>query len=153
MKRLILALALMLPLTASALETGGALTCELANGGQVTFHLISGRGGLTQEGAKLTIVANGILHTVLDTVITKVNPARGRLDVDVKTLNARGETDANSGEANISVALQMNPDDTIRGIGDNAVITLTKQPVDPPFVPGNIRFQDKYELTGCKGTL
>lgn len=155
MKTLLLALALLSPLTSSAFasETGGALTCELANSGQVTFHLISGRGGLSHEGAKLTIVANGVLHTVLDTVVTTVKPSRGSLLVDVKTLNAEGEVDANSGESTVEIALIVNPDDTIRGIGDHGTITLTKAPVNAPLVPRNIRFQDAYELVDCKGTL
>lgn len=155
MKNLILALALMSPLSSSAfaIEGGGALTCELGDAGMVKFHLISGRGGLAHEGAKLTIVANGVLHTVLDTVVTTVKPSRGSLLVDVKTLNAEGEVDANSGEATVEIALIMNPDDTIKGIGDHGKITLTKAPVNAPLVPRNIRFQDVYELAGCKGTL
>jgi len=155
MKNLLATIAILtaIPAAANAREMGGALTCGLQNNSSVVFHLISGIGGLDREGSRLTIVANGVLHTVIDTVVTKVNPARGAISVDVVTLNAQGVPDENSGTATVGIDLKVLPNDGTDGLSGTAHIKLTKQPVNAPLVPSNIQFQEEYELVNCVGSL
>ena len=157
MKNLMLSLTLLCPLLApiaahAELTNGGALSCDYQNTSMVQVHLVSTRGGL-KEGAKITMIANGNFHVLLDFIVTAVRPARGALLVDVKTANVRGVVDENSGEGTVRIALAVNPDDTIRGIGDNATVELTKAPVNPPLVHEGFRWLPRYELVRCKGTL
>lgn len=154
MKKLLFALILLSPLAASAEGlNGGALSCDYQNTSMVQVHLISTRGGLDKEGAKLTIIANGIFHVMLDTVVTAVRPARGEMLVDFKTLNAKAQVDENSGEGTVRIALQVNPDDTVRAVGDNATVELTKAPVNPPLVHEGFRWLPRYDLVRCKGSI
>ena len=153
MKKLLLAFTLLSPLAAQAeLTNGGAFSCDYQNTSMVQVHLVSTRGGL-KEGAKLTMIANGNFHVLLDFIVTAVRPARGALLLDVKTANHVGVADEKSGEGTVRIALEVNPDDTIRGLGDNATVELTKAPVNPPLVHEGFRWLPKYELVRCKGTL
>lgn len=153
MKNLLLALTVFAPLPALANVTnGGALSCDYQNTSMVQVHLVSTRGGI-KEGAKITMIANGNFHVLLDFIVTAVRPARGAMLVDVKTANHLGVVDQNSGEGTIRIALAVNPDDTIRGIGDNATVGLTKSPVNPPLVHEGFRWLPRYELVRCTGKL
>lgn len=157
MKNLLLALTLLSPLLSplparAELTNGGALSCDYQNTSMVQVHLVSTRGGI-KEGAKITMIANGNFHVLLDFIVTAVRPARGALLVDVKTANHIGVADQNSGEGTVRIALAVNPDDTIRGLGDNVTVELSKAPVNPPLVHEGFRWLPRYELVRCKGTL
>lgn len=145
MKTLTLALVLA-PLSALA-DTD--VRCQ---SGGVYYNLIGSNGGITQASATLTIVANGILHTVIDTRIDSVDVSQNdKVIANVTTLNQDGEEDADSGKAVIELAVNARHDDQpgqfAHGEGH---IHLSKYP--PPH-PANIRFRPDYDLTGCVGTV
>jgi hypothetical protein len=143
--KILLALAL-LPLSALA-DTD--VRCTSAN---VHYNLIGSHGGIIQEGGGLTIVANGVLHTVIDTRIDSVDVSQpGKVIATVTTLNQDGEEDADSGKATVELDVNNrhdgNPGQNAHGAG---LIHIIK---NPPQHPSNIRFQPDYNLTGCVGSI
>jgi hypothetical protein len=136
---------LLLPLSASAATD---VRCTSAN---VRYNLVGSRGGITQEGSVLTIVANGILHLVIDARVDSVVQAGGKVTASVTTLNQEGEEDADSGKATVELDVNNRhdgkPGQNAHGAG---LIHIIK---NPPQHPSNIRFMPDYELTGCVGTI
>jgi len=146
MKTLLALLAFTAPLSAFA-DTN--VVCRDAN---VTFNIIAGRGGLAYEGAIVTIVANGVLHTVIDAQVDSVDTSQaGKVIVAVTTLDQDGQVTDDSGKATIELAVNARHDGQ-PGLNANGA-GLIKIVKNPPLHPSNIIFRPQYALVGCAGTV
>jgi len=146
MKTLLALLALTAP---SAFAADTNVVCRDAN---VTFNIIAGRGGLTYQGTIVTIVANGVLHTVIDAQVDTVDTSQpGKVIVAVTTLDQDGQVTDDSGKATIELAVNARHDGQ-PGLNANgaALIKILK---NPPEHPAGIIFRPQYPLTGCVGTV
>ena len=142
--KLLLALAL-LPLSSLA------STDVRCTGDSVRYNLIGSNDGITQEGSTITIVANGVLHTVIDARVDSVEVTADKVTASVTTLNPEGQEDADSGKATIELDVNA-PHNGENGLNAHGAghIHLIK---NPPRHPRNIIFQPDYELTGCVGSV
>jgi hypothetical protein len=134
MKTLIALATLFAPLAANATTN---LTCQGPR--RVTFHLLADGNGIATQGAIVTIVANGVLHTVIDAVVDGVDTSHpNKVIVAVTTIDKDGQTSPDSGKARIE-------------LGDrNGVIHVDK---NPPNFPSNLIPLKDYVLRDCIGTL
>ena len=145
MKSLLIAL-ILAPLAAHA--EGTNVRCSDAS---VTYNIIS-RGSFATEGTIVTIVANGILHTVIDSRVDSVDLSQpGKILVALTTINADGIADNDSGKATLELEVNDKHDgEPGQNANGKGHIHILK---NPPRHPDNIIFRPDYDLENCVGTI
>ncbi|MGZ3650511.1 MAG: hypothetical protein ACXWSC_04925 [Bdellovibrionota bacterium] len=125
------------------------MVCREAN---VKFNIIAGRGGIAYQGAIVTIVANGVLHTVIDAQVDSVDTSQpGKVIAAVTTLDQDGQVTDDSGKATIELAVNARSDGK-PGLNANGAGSIKIQK-NPPEHPAGIIFRPEYPLNSCVGSV